>query len=114
MTVLVCGSRGWGNGTMIRDVLATLPLDSLVIHGGARGADNLARVFAALLGHRVVEVGAKWEQYGKGAGHRRNEEMLDMHPDKVIAFMLRPETPGTADMIAQARAAGVPVEVYYG
>jgi len=49
---------------------------------------------------------ADWDKHGKAAGPIRNQEMLDQHPDFVLAF---PGGNGTADMVARARRAGVPV-----
>ncbi|NDE42442.1 MAG: DUF2493 domain-containing protein [Betaproteobacteria bacterium] len=46
MIVLVCGSRDWQDQEMIREALATLPADSTVIAGGARGADGLGEQIA--------------------------------------------------------------------
>jgi hypothetical protein len=49
----------------------------------------------------------QYQEYGKGAGPRRNKQMIEEgNPDLVIAF---PGGRGTADMINRARAAGVRV-----
>jgi hypothetical protein len=52
-------------------------------------------------------VPAEWKKHGKRAGPLRNMRMLEeWKPDGVAAF---PGGSGTADMIAQARNAGVKV-----
>ena len=80
---------------------------TLLIHGAARGADRLADDWALTRGVRIKYYGADRETHGKAAGHIRNREMLvDGKPDCVIAF---PGGTGTANMVSQARSAGVPV-----
>jgi precorrin-6x reductase len=110
MIVLICGSRDWTDVPTVEDAIAALPIRTVVIEGGADGADKIARQAARRAGLHVATVAALWERFSKGAGARRNRAMLHLRPDKVIAFH-KNGSPGTADMIAAARAAGVPVEV---
>ena len=82
-----------------------------IVYGCAPGADMLGKQWAeAERRHGWVGLApfpADWEKYGKGAGPRRNKQMLDEgNPDLVVAF---PGGRGTADMIQRARAAGVRV-----
>ena len=110
MKVLVTGSRRWTDYNTIYNRLAQLPKDSLVIEGGANGADTLARTAAYCLGldRRVVK--AQWDIHGKLAGPIRNRVMLDMKPDLVLGFRLAGST-GTTDCIEEAKRRGIPVEV---
>ena len=66
-----------------------------------------------LLGIPVEPFPADWERFGKGAGPRRNAQMLagKMHPacPPATAVVAWEGGTGTADMVAQARAAGLPV-----
>lgn len=117
MRILVCGGRDYDNWEVLdntlwkfwwsRDSLAD-PL--VIITGDAVGADWLARAWAKmLLDDHVIYEGypADWKTHGKAAGAIRNQEMLDKgRPDLVVAF---PGGKGTADMVARARKAGVPV-----
>lgn len=48
----------------------------VIISGGARGADTLARVYAFERDIPFEEYPAKWDVYGKSAGYRRNAEMV--------------------------------------
>ncbi len=83
-----------------------------MIHGDARGADRIAGEIAANLGLAVRECPARWEEIGASAGRVRNRFMLDLKPDKVIAFTRSlSDSRGTLHMVKIARAAGVPVEV---
>lgn len=111
MIVLVCGSRNWTDREAIYKRLAKLPHGTQIIHGAARGADQLAGACASTLGFSVREFPADWRGHGRAAGPIRNKRMLyEGQPDLVIAFPL-PDSIGTVDMIRQARRARVPVEV---
>jgi len=83
-----------------------LPLDIEIIAGGASGADACAIDWAVVSWCNFYEVPAKWELYGRKAGFLRNEEMLLLAPDYVIAF---PGGNGTAHMVKIAKKAGIPV-----
>ena len=112
MKVLVCGDRNWAREAPIRERLSTLPKDAIIIEGGARGADTLARHAAEYLGLKVVEFPADWDRHGRAAGPIRNRQMLDEKPDLVIAF--HPDldsSRGTADTVREARRRGILVEV---
>jgi hypothetical protein len=112
MRVLVCGSRDWDDCDTINRRVAELPQGSIVIQGGARGADRMARHAAALAGLHCAEVPALWRN-GKGAGPARNRAMLDLEPDLVIAFQRdASHSHGTQHTVDEARRRGIPVEVY--
>jgi hypothetical protein len=114
MKVLVCGSRSWGadreQTQKLYGRIASLPLDALILHGAARGADRLAADAAYLHGHSVESFPADWELYGRRAGFVRNLQMLDQEPDLVLAFW-DGESRGTLHTIEEARRRGIPVEV---
>lgn len=110
MKVLVCGSRNWTNRDAINQRIAELPSGSIVIQGGAPGADIMARHAAALADLHWAEVPAMWRN-GRGAGFARNRAMLDLGPDLVIAFQ-RDNSRGTQHTIDEARRRGIVVEVH--
>lgn len=90
MKILVCGGRDFSDKRQLMDELekvhAQQPV-TLVIQGGARGADNLARRWAEWRGIDVAEYPANWNKHGKAAGHRRNAAMLKHgEPELVVAF----------------------------
>lgn len=104
--VLVCGGRDYADAEHMALILNAASIDVL-IHGAARGADSLADDWAKGKGVRVERYPADWDSHGRAAGHIRNAQMLTMgQPDLVIAF---PGGKGTANMVAQAKAAGVKV-----
>lgn len=80
---------------------------TLIIEGGARGADRLARNYAKVMDIPCETYDAEWDKYGRGAGPIRNKRMLiEGKPDLVVAF---PGGGGTANMIEQSRKAGIRV-----
>lgn len=113
MRVLVTGDRNWDDADLIEKHLKKLPKGSVVIEGGARGADTLAKGAATRLGFKVEEYKADWGRYKRAAGPIRNKQMLEEgKPDKGLAFHDDIEhSKGTKNMIAQLEKAGVPVEL---
>lgn len=119
MKVLICGSRGWHDPIPIDTVLAGLDVLAegrgeklTVIHGDARGADQLAGRLAKQWNAEVVTCPADWDKHGRAAGPIRNAEMLKEHdPDLVYAFRSSGKSNGTDDMVSKARAAGKPTYV---
>lgn len=112
MRVLVCGGRNYGDVDRVGVVLNRLHdakgID-LIIQGGARGADEISAAWGSFNGVPVETYNADWENQGSFAGPARNKRMLDEgRPDLVIAF---PGGKGTANMMRQARKAGVEVIV---
>lgn len=109
MRLLVCGGRRYSDHTTLFAALdaihAATPV-SLVIHGGASGADALADRWANQRGIPAMVFEADWSN-GKAGGPMRNRAMLlEGKPDLVVAF---PGGSGTENMMGQARAAGVRV-----
>jgi len=111
MRVLVCGGRDYDDAVRVALVLDWLHelfgIDT-IIEGGARGADSLASKWA-YEHEEMANRGflADWDRFGKAAGYIRNKQMLvEGQPHVVIAF---PGGKGTANMIKQAKEAGVPV-----
>jgi hypothetical protein len=108
--ILVCGGRVYSDRAAVYELLDNLHAEhsfSVLIAGGARGADSLAEEWACDRGIPTQIYQADWKRHGRAAGPIRNEQMLkEGHPDLVVAF---PGGKGTAGMIALARAAKVPV-----
>lgn len=115
MTILICGSRDWTDYDLIFNELSNLVYDKnlsqcLLIEGGARGADALARKAARELGIEVKTVYAKWSR-GKFAGFMRNKQMVDMGPDIVLAFQ-KNKSKGTQITIDLAAKKGIKTLIY--
>ena len=110
MRVLVCGGRYYDDWTFIVNVLdsvhARQPV-TLLIEGGATGADSLARRWAIARGIEVATYRANWDRYEHRAVLIRNSQMLrEGRPELVVAFK---GGRGTAHMVTIAAAALVPV-----
>lgn len=110
MKVIVCGGRDFNNIAFIWRSLDLLheerPISALM-QGGAQGVDSIARDWART--KRGIEryvCKADWDVHRKAAGPIRNARMLEWGPDLVVAF---PGGVGTANMVEQARRAGVEI-----
>jgi len=109
MILLVCGGRDYSRASVVRATLDAIHAETpvtLVIHGGATGADHLAWLWAESKRVPSDSYPAKWSEHGKAAGPIRNEQMLARKPDLVVAF---PGGNGTAHMVRIAKKAGVKV-----
>lgn len=121
LAMIVCGGRGYSDKERLHSVLdevSAVYSGAFVLEGGARGADRLAREWAAERGFRCRTIPADWDTHGLKAGAIRNSAMLaellassrtgdgrEVH-QAVVAF---PGGAGTADMVRKARAAEVDV-----
>jgi hypothetical protein len=111
LRVLVCGGRDfddldtvWGE----LDAHHALGPIAVVIQGGAKGADLLGEKWAIANNVLTITFKPDWEAFGPAAGPMRNKRMLDEgKPDLVLAFPSK--GPGTANMVKQAKEAGVRV-----
>ena len=108
MRVLVCGGRDFHDKALLNHTLSNLHLNhpiTALIEGDAQGADKLAGLWARKRKIPNLKFPAKWSVYGRSAGPIRNKQMLaEGKPDLVVAF---PGGRGTANMVEQARRAGV-------
>jgi hypothetical protein len=105
----VCGGREYQNLSRVMHILTAIHNKrgiTEIIHGAAKGADSLAGHWARTFGIKETAVPADWDKHGKRAGPLRNEEMLKLKPDGVVAF---PGGRGTEHMIRIATEAGLKV-----
>lgn len=116
------GSRTWLAQGPVELVMMQLPPGTIVVHGGARGLDNIAGYVAEARGFEIrvypaLAKGRKWPE----AGILRNQEMIEEeHPDKdgVVldkAYLFH-EDPllgkGTKDMRRRLDLAVPPIEIF--
>lgn len=121
MRVLVCGGRNYADAFCVYSYLDEVHAKqriTLLLTGGANGADEIAFQWAMNRQVNTMIVPAKWNKYrfaagqsGKNpAGPIRNQEMLDKgKPDLIIAF---PGGRGTQDMVDKGKEAGIKVIEY--
>ena len=107
--ILICGDRNYQDWIKVQEYLDTISRTTIIIHGGARGADSLAGNLATSLKMKVIKFSADWDKYGKAAGVLRNQQMLDEgHPDLVVYFHKDIEnSKGTRDMLKRATDSGI-------
>lgn len=122
MLTLVTGSRDYKNWREIRWALTHVNQDidldgskvTELIHGDAPGADALADKQAKDLGIKVTPVPADWKRrpdgsFDKRAGFIRNQKMIDMEPDIILAFFVKGKPcKGTCDTVNRACKANIP------
>lgn len=111
--VVISGSRDWTDEDAIhQQLLRFSPQDTIIVHGGCRGADMIADRVAKSMGFAVECYPAEWNKYGKAAGPIRNSLMLEISPPPVhlLAFPL-PQSRGTIDAIHKAQAKGITVTI---
>ena len=80
MRVLVCGGRDFNNPDWLSCTLGELSRGAkwtVLINGGARGADRQAQEWALANGIHVETYDADWHAHGRAAGPIRNQRMLD-------------------------------------
>lgn len=114
MRILVTGSRNHTDYDLIKRALKEVvgaKEDSVLVEGGAIGADALARRAAEEFGWVVETYPADWATFGKRAGYLRNKQMVDSHPDLCLAFPLGVSR-GTWMTVKLCEKAGIPVKVY--
>lgn len=138
MRILITGSRDWMDIHAIeRALLKYHPVDAqgfdlpdkpTLVHGDCpRGVDSMAKIAAKFLGWTLEPHAADWVgpcrpeckpghrrrnnfggTYCPNAGHYRNQDMVDLGADVVLAFQ-RNGSRGTQDCIDRALTAGLKV-----
>lgn len=112
-TILVCGGRDFNDKKFVDKTLDEIMNSndiSKIIQGEASGADKLAKLYALEKGIPLVSLAADWNKFGKAAGPLRNDEMLKLNPNLVIAF---PGGKGTKDMVKKSIQAGIQTIEYF-
>jgi len=118
MRLAIIGSRSFDNYDLLSSILwdllhvrrGDIPQD-IIISGGARGADSLAKKYAEEEKLEYIEYPAEWSKYGKSAGFIRNQLIVD-NCDMVLTFW-DGESRGTADTIEKAKKAKKPTFIIY-
>jgi YspA, cpYpsA-related SLOG family len=108
--VLVFGGRDYRNADHVSNCLFSLRANwgvFVIINGGARGADTLARDWGLAQAFPVITMEAPWGALGKEAGRTRNLWMLE-HATPTHGVMF-PGGAGTRHMRSLLEARGVPV-----
>lgn len=106
----VIGSRSFNNYDFLKETLDWYDIKEIV-SGGAKGADSLAKQYAAENGILCTEFLPDWNTHGKSAGYIRNKLIIN-RADEVIAFWDR-KSKGTEHSINIASEQGKPCYIYW-
>jgi hypothetical protein len=111
MITIIAGCRDFNNCLVVIEAIKSsgIPI-SKVISGGATGVDFLGEAWA--IQHHIPKqiFPANWKEYGKSAGPRRNQEMVDI-ADALIACWDYTSR-GTLDIINKAKTKGLQVYIF--
>lgn len=117
MRVLVTGSREHPEPQFVKSVLSSLKLckdDTVVVGDNSSGpfsVDYVTNLYFTDLGIPVEVHYANWSDYGRAAGPKRNQAMVDSGADFVLAFPYG-DSRGTRNCINLARKADIKVYVF--
>lgn len=116
--LLVAGSRDFTDTETFDDVMEYetdgVTADLVIVEGGAKGVDTMAKEWARENGAEYVEIKPEWGKYGKAAGPKRNDKMVELVREKggKALYFWNGESKGTRQCIESARKAGVPVKIW--
>jgi hypothetical protein len=118
--LLIAGSRDFDDAEtfdrVVREYIDIVgdEAGTVIVEGGAKGVDTLAREYAEKNGIAYVEMKADWKKYGRAAGPKRNEAMtkyiFDMNGTAL--FFWDGKSKGTKNCIINANSLCIPVSIY--
>lgn len=118
MKLAIVGSRTFNDYKMLIHYIDVIIGENewdeiIIISGGAQGADNLAKKYCEPNQSNIPykEFSANWDKYGKSAGFKRNQQIVDAC-DMVLAFW-DGKSKGTQDTINKAKIAKKPTFIIY-
>lgn len=108
MKIGVIGSRDFDNYKLLAETLQSFNI-SLIVSGGAMGADALAHKFAVsnVIPFRVFK--PNYQKYGRQGPLVRNSEIVK-ESDFILAFW-DGKSKGTFDTICKAKRSGKPYKI---
>ena len=112
MRIIIAGSRGFANVKLMTEKLNKLfsvNKPTLIVSGGAKGADQLGENYARRMNIPVQQYLPQWKTFGISAGMKRNRLMAE-NADALVAFW-DGSSRGTAQMIEYANRMGLKVRV---
>lgn len=100
MKVAIIGSRDFDDYNRLKRILDLYPI-TLIVSGGARGADYLGEKYAKENNIPTKIFEAQWDLFGKRAGFLRNSDIIE-NSDMIFAFW-DGESKGTKDSLDKAK-----------
>lgn len=113
MKVIIAGSRNFNDYKKlckICDHLLQFQSEIEIVSGTAKGADRLGEQYAKERGYAIKQFPADWNNYGKAAGPKRNQQMAE-YADALVAFW-DGKSRGTKNMIELANEANLKIRVF--
>ena len=116
--LLIAGSRNYTDYPELKricDLLLKNQRDVLIVSGGARGADTLAKRYADERGFLFQEFPADWNKHGKAAGYIRNRQMHDYiarFPNRGCVLFWDGESKGTKQNIPLSEERHTPIRIW--
>lgn len=113
--LIVCGGRDFCDTGFEKDCIEQTITkfklqknNTVIMSGGARGADTIALEWARANEWNAMRVPAKWNDMGKSAGMARNIEMLELAvrmyaEDSQVIVLAMPGGVGTSGMVSYAK-----------
>jgi hypothetical protein len=116
--LLITGSRTWVDIDSIREqfklVYAKYGKNVTIVSGGCKnGADFLCEQLAKQAGWVVETHPANWNELGKSAGFKRNQQMVDLGADACLAF-IADNSKGATHCSTKAIEANIPTKILRG
>jgi hypothetical protein len=112
MRTIIAGSRNIEDYQELRRAIKhlTWPITEVVSGHATSGVDLLGERWAKRNDIPLTLFPANWERYGKAAGSIRNRQMAEY--SQALLALWDGKSPGTKDMIKQARQRNLKVRVY--
>lgn len=93
MNIAVIGSRSFSDYELLEKTLdygisVMKPESVVIVSGGAVGADQFAEKYAILKGYHKMIILPDWKKYGKSAGFRRNQDIINNCDDYIDRYDL--------------------------
>ena len=112
--LLITGSRNWPEPIWViqylNGILFIKQHELVIVHGACpKGVDKVASDWAEEVGVNEETYPAEWGRFGRGAGMRRNIEMVRTKPDACIAFIYQ-KSKGATQCKLMAERYGIPTD----
>lgn len=88
MNIAIIGGRDFNNYNLLKEsIFKEINLNeiSLIVSGGAKGADSLGERLGEEFGISTLVFKPDWSKHGRGAGFVRNKQIIE-NSDIVFAF----------------------------
>jgi hypothetical protein len=113
--IAIVGSRQRGDPENVRELVNSLPTDSVIVSGRATGPDRWAEEAAVARGLKTLIfppdlTDARSQGVITRRYHARNQQIVDA-ADEVFAFVSPDRRGGTEDTIRRAERRGIPVHI---